>query len=100
MRHIRKIGFWIPLCVAAYLLLPIVIFNFSEVAVPFDEETHAGREVAIGPRPRDRVPWAANGFDIPGGYDYAPDGWPFVVWKPVCLIYLKLKGYEAPAEWR
>lgn len=85
---------------AAYLILPLAIFDFTERASPFDEETFAGRLVAIGPRPRSWVPGATHGYDIPGGPDYDAKSWPFVVWKPVCLIYLKAKGFAPPAGWR
>lgn len=83
-----------------YALLPLVVFDFSSVAVPFDEETHRGRPVAIGPRPRAWVPGARNDYHVPGGFGYDAGSWPFRAWKPICLIYLKLRGYERPAEWR
>lgn len=62
-----------------YLILPAVVFDFSAVAVPSDEESLGGKPVAIGPRPRWWVPRAASGLDIPGGFDYEPGGWPFMV---------------------
>ena len=94
--------FWVPVAamLAGYLLLPMVVFDFSSAAVPFDEENHNGREVAIGPRPWSWAPWAAHDFHWPGGSGYAPNGWPFVVWKPLCLGYLRFRGYEPPAAWR
>ena len=100
MKTLRRL--WIPVAVvvALYSLLPLLVFDFSSVAVPFDEDNHNGRQVAIGPRPRGWVPRAAHDFDVPGGFGYAPSGWPFVVWKPMCLAYLGLRGYERPAEWR
>ncbi len=88
------------LALGAYLLLPVAIFDFSSIAVPYDEENHAGKSVAIGPRPRSWVPFAAHDIDIPGGADYSPDGWTFLLWKPICVVYCRAKGYELPAEWR
>jgi hypothetical protein len=88
------------LALGFYLLLPLVIFDFSSVAVPYDEENHSGRSVAIGPRPRDWVPLVARDVDIPGGADYSPDSWMFQIWKPVCVEFCKAKGYALPARWR
>ena len=96
----RRIGIAVAALPALYALLPLVVFDFSSAAVPYDQENHHGRKVAIGPRPWWWVAFAAHDFDIPGGFGYAPDGWPFVVWKPVCLVYLWAHGYERPAEWR
>ena len=88
------------LALGAYLLLPLAIFDFSSIAVPYDEENHAGRSVAIGPRPRWWVPFAARSIDIPGGADYSPEGWTFRLWKPICVAFCTAKGYALPAEWR
>jgi hypothetical protein len=100
MKVSRKV--WVPLAalLVLYISGPVVVFDFSSTAVPFDEEYHNGKEVAIGPRPRAWVPFAAFEYDAPGGFDYAPDRWPFVVWKPLCLAYLLAHGYERPSEWR
>jgi hypothetical protein len=100
MKSRRRFTIAIAALLGIYALLPLVVFDFASVAVPFDEENHNGREVAIGPRPKSWVPGAAYDFDVPGGFGYAPSGWPFIVWKPVCLIYLNVRGYERPAEWR
>lgn len=83
-----------------YIAGSLVVFDFFSTAAPFDEDTHNGKSVAIGPKPRSWVPRVSSDFDIPGGVGYSPENWPFVVWKPVCLIYLKIKGYEKPAQWR
>lgn len=88
------------IAVVAYLVLPLAIFDFTSIAVPYDEENHAGRSVAIGPRPRSWVPFAAHDIDIPGGADYSPDGWTFRLWKPICVAFCTANGYELPAEWR
>lgn len=94
---------WIPLAVwlvLGYLVMPLVIFDFTSTAVPWDEETFDGKKVAIGPTPRGWVPGAAHGWDIPGGADYSEDAWPFVLWKPLCVLYCKAKGHALPARWR
>jgi len=83
-----------------YLLMPLLMFDFTETARPFDEEYCGAREVAIGPRPYMWVPGGFRHLDIPGGPDYDVSCWPFRVWKPVCLAYLKIKGFEKPGQWR
>ena len=88
------------LLAAAYLLLPLAIFDFTEQAWAFDEDHFNGRQVAIGPRPRFFVPGAVRSWDIPGGPDYSQDAWPFRVWKPVCVVHCRAKGYELPGSWR
>jgi hypothetical protein len=86
--------------VGCYLLLPLAVFDFSSTAFPYDEDNFDSRQVAIGPLPREWVPGAMRGFDIPGGPDYSPDSWPFVLWKPICEIYCRAKGFALPCKWR
>jgi hypothetical protein len=100
MRRLKKIGVALAVVVGIYILLPLVIFDFSAVATPYDEENFGSQQVAIGPKPWWWVPRAARHLDIPGGFDYDPSGWPFVVWKPLCVAYDKAHGYALPAEWR
>ena len=100
MKKHRKLLIGLIALILAYIVLPLLIFDFSEPAVPYDEENYSGRSVAIGPRPRGWVPFAARSIDIPGGADYSPKGWTFRIWKPVCLIYCRANGYALPAEWR
>ena len=96
----KRVGFGVVVIVGLYALLPLAIFNFREVASPYDEDTYEGREVAIGPKPHWWVPKAACKLDIPGGFSYEEGGWPFVVWKPVCITFIQSKGYALPAAWR
>ena len=100
MKLLRHLGCILVAVGCLYAVVPLFIFELSSVAVPFDEDSYNGRQVAIGPRPRAWVPGASHDFDIPGGYGYAASGWPFKVWKPLCLGYLSLRGYERPAAWR
>jgi hypothetical protein len=100
MMHLKKIGMGLVIVACLYLLLPFLVFDFSSVAVPYDEENFGSQEVAIGPRPRWWISGAAHNLDIPGGYDYEPGGWPFVVWKPLCIAFVRSKGYALPAAWR
>jgi hypothetical protein len=95
----QALGFIVGLSLV-YLILPLAVFDFTSVAVPFDEETHNGRSVGLGPRPYRWVPGASHGLDIPGGFEYSTEEWPFVLWKPLCFGFLKIKGYELPSEWR
>jgi hypothetical protein len=84
-----------------YLLVPLVLFDFSNVAVPRDEENFGNKTVAIGPLPRSWfAPFTAADLDIPGGFGYDADGWAFVLWKPLCVWYVKHNGYALPAQWR
>src|SRR4051812_15304844 len=82
MKRVKKVGLVIAVTLALYLVLPFIVFDFSSVAAPWDEENFGSQQVAIGPRPRWWVPGAARHWDFPGGFDYEPDGWVFVVWKP------------------
>ena len=100
MKRFRKLGVGVAIVVCLYLLLPLAIFDSTSVAVPYDEENFETQEVAIGPRPWWWVPWAAHGCDLPGGFDYDPSGWPFVLWKPLCVAFVKTKGYALPCERR
>ena len=100
MKRLKKLGVVLAAVVGLYVLLPLVIFDFSSRATPYDEEYFGNQKVVIGPRPRWWVPGAAHGLDIPGGYDYDTGGWTFVVWKPLCVAYDRANGYALPAEWR
>ena len=101
MKRSKRIAFGVAVICSLYLFLPVVLFDFTQVAVPRNEEFFGNQNVAIGPLPR---PWfrrfTAADFDIPGGYGYDADGWAFVVWKPLCIWYVKRNGYAPPAEWR
>jgi hypothetical protein len=88
------------LTLGCYLIAPLMIFDFSEVAYTYDEEYFNGRPVAIGPRPYFLVPGAIHDLDYPGGPDYTETAWPFVVWKPLCMLYSRMEGYELPRGWR
>jgi len=98
--RLKKLGLILAVAVGAYFLLPFVIFDFSSIATPYDEETFGKQQVVIGPRPRWWVPCAARHLDLPGGFDYQPSGWPFVVWKPLCIAFDKANGYAPPSQWR
>jgi hypothetical protein len=100
MTRLKRFGIGVALLAALYLLLPLVIFDFTLIAVPNDEENFRNQSVAIGPRPRWWIPMPSSDFDVPGGFSYDPSGWPFVVWKPLCVAFVKAKGYALPAEWR
>lgn len=100
MKHLKRAGKVTGIVLGLYLFLPLLIFDFTSLAYSSDEEYHASGPVAIGPRPYWWVPRAAWKLDIPGGFSYNTSGWPFVVWRPLCLVFLKLKGYVPPREWR
>jgi hypothetical protein len=100
MKRLKQIGAVFAVITTLYVLLPLVVFDFSSIAVPYDEENFGSQQVAIGPRPRSWVPGAARHLDIPGGFDYASSSWTFVVWKPLCVAFDRAHGYALPAEWR
>jgi len=100
MKALKRCGVSLAVIAALYVVLPLVIFDFTSIAVPYDEENFGSQQVAIGPEPRWWVPKAAYDFDVPGGFGYDPSGWPFVVWKPLCVAFVRGKGYALPAEWR
>jgi hypothetical protein len=79
-KWLRRLG----LAAIAYLLLPLAIFEFTE----------------SGPRPRLGMPCANPGWDISGDFDHSESAWPFVVWKPVCVVCCRARGFELPASWR
>ena len=100
MRRLKKIGIILAIIVGLYLLLPLVIFDFSSYAAPYDEEYFNDQKVAIGPKPWWWVPFAARHLDIPGGFDYEESSWPFLVWRPLCVAFDRSHGYALPARWR
>jgi len=83
------------LALLLYLLAAFIVLDMGRPAYAYDEETHNGKDVALGPRPR---AWACK----PTHRDVAFEGneWPFRVFKPVCAIWRLNKGYESPAELR
>jgi hypothetical protein len=100
MKVLKRFGLGLTILAGLYLVLPLVVFDFTSIAVPYDEENFGSLQVAIGPKPWSWVPKAAYDFDVPGGFGYDPGAWPFVVWKPICVVFVKSKGYALPAEWR
>lgn len=97
---LKRIRLGATIAAGIYILLPLVIFNFGEAARPYDEENFNGREVAIGPKPPWWVPGAAWKIDMPSGCSYDAGEWPFVCWKPLCIAFVKVKGYAPPSAWR
>lgn len=83
------------LALLVYLLAAFIVFDMSEPAYPFDEETHNGKVIAIGPHPRS---WVCK--PTYHGIHFDGHEWPFKVFGPVCGIWRLAKGYERPAELR
>jgi len=100
MSILRRAGAGLAVLVCAYIVLPLVIFDFTSVAVPFDEENFGSQAVSIGPRPWWWVPGAAHDFDVPGGFGYDTSGWPFVLWRPLCEVFVLARGDALPSQWR
>lgn len=83
------------LVVGIYIISFVIIFDLSTPAFDWDEENYKDRSVALGPRPR----WV---FLRPYQWDvaYDPGQWPFVVYRPLCQMWLRSHGYAPPVEWR
>src|SRR5258706_13175132 len=89
--NLKRFGVTVAVLAGLYLVLPLVVFDFTSIAAPFDEDNFGNQPVAIGPKPRWWIPKVAHDFDVPGGFGYAPSGWPFVLWKPLCVGFLRAK---------
>jgi len=100
MKHRRELAIGAAAVAGLYLLLAAIVFDFTSMAHPYDEENFGGQTVAIGPKPRSWIPGATRSIDIPGGADYDESAWPFVVWKPLCVVYVKARGHALPSGWR
>lgn len=81
--------------IGLYAIFPLILFDWKEPAEPFDEETFAGKPVAFGPRPY----WY---FCTPSYANWFYDGseWPFIVYRPICEVWLRLNKMEKPHQWR
>ena len=94
-RAFSRIILWVVVGGMVYLGAALVVFDFAATAFPYSEEYHAGREVALGPRPR--VLFCRPAYH---GFFYHGREWPFVVFQPICRAWLWLHGFSASAEWR
>ena len=70
--------------ILVYLLAFASVFNVFRAAQPYDVESD---EAACGPRPK----WL---FCKPhyGGMFYDGHEWPFVVFRPLCKVWIRLVG--------
>lgn len=82
-------------CGVLYVLSAAAVFDFNATAYPYSEEYYAGREVAIGPRPR--ALFCRPSHD---GMFYEGREWPFVVYQPVCRVWRWIHNLAPSAEWR
>jgi hypothetical protein len=78
-----------------YVVSFVVVFDVTRAASSWDEDNVGNEPVAIGPRPR-------ACFDPPTHWDvaYETSQWSFVVYRPLCEIWLWIGGYAPPCEWR
>jgi hypothetical protein len=79
-----------------YFIGSIIVFDFSKAAFDAEEDTFNRKQVAYGPRPR-------HFFTKPqqrDGLSYSGEEWPFLVYKPICIFWRVLGGYEKPGQWR
>jgi hypothetical protein len=85
----------IAVLLSLYPISFLVVFDLQDTAYCWDEENFGSQQVAVGPRPR----WV---FDKPRceGILYSPKQWSFTVYRPLCILWLKLNGYAVPYEWR
>jgi hypothetical protein len=76
-----------------YLLSAAVVFDFTTTAWDFCQEYDEDRRlVAHGPYPSVRL-CRPRSYDIPGGASWSGTEWAFSVYRPVCVLWLKMKGY-------
>ncbi|MCB1065049.1 MAG: hypothetical protein KDN20_19300 [Verrucomicrobiae bacterium] len=75
--------------IAAYLFLPVLIFDFSKTVFPEEESSSRGNLIAIGPKLR------GVGF-ADFSYFYTGEEWPYRMYPWVCEIHRKIKGYDRP----
>ena len=95
MKHASYILVFIAGLFLLYMAAALIVFDFSEAAYSVGEETHNGKKVAFGPRPRF--------FFCKPSYtsiSYNGSEWPFRIFRPVCHVWRSYKNYERPAEWR
>src|SRR5204862_4470530 len=76
-----------------YLLSALVVLDFSATAwdlcQEYDDER---RQVTHGPQPRILL-CRPRLFDIPGGASWSGTEWAFTVYRPLCSVWLRVKGY-------
>lgn len=80
------------LCIAlAYGLLFCTVFDLTRPARQFDVEYLGGKMAVLGPTPR----WV---FCRPSYADmyYKGNEWPFVVFSPLCNVWVQQSGYVRP----
>lgn len=94
-KHMLQIAAVIAAALFLYIGGAFAVFDMRYPAYAFDEETHNGRAVALGPHPRK---WACK--PTYHGIHFDGSEWPFRVFQPICAIWRLTKGYESPAEWR
>ena len=94
-KTLRVVLFGLLIAVVSYLVAFALVFDTSRMAFSWHEDnTEGGQPVAFGPRPR----WIFCRETPIGRYDGSE--WVFVVFRPLCEIHAKQKGYALPAEWR
>ena len=97
MTKIRTTAAGMLLVAVIYALSAALIFDFKKPAYAFDQEyTPDGRQVAYGPCPRFCVP---QGPSFLFSASFNGQEWPFAVYRPVCLLWLKIKRLAPPSEW-
>jgi hypothetical protein len=82
--------------VCAYLILAIIVFDFTKPAFSNDEDNFRGRAVAFGPCPRE----AFRSQRVITRGAYSGDEWYWFVFRPICFVWRFIEGYETPAEFR
>jgi hypothetical protein len=95
-KRLMSWGRGIVVLIACYLGSAAILFDFSEMAWPHDEEDYQGRRVSFGPRPR---PCFCVG-SYAGGFHFDGSEWALVVYRPVCQTWVICKGFAVPHRWR
>jgi hypothetical protein len=90
----RKPTQFVPALLGFYLLMSACVFDYRGASFPPDEDNDSfGNPVAVGPRLR---PW----LNQKGETSFEGDEWPFQVFHPISLLWLKIHGYVRPIEYR
>jgi hypothetical protein len=91
-----KTTWWFFGLISAYLCSSLLVFDFTTDAYPFDVEFVGGKHASLGPAPRIWVPFGCWKYDIPGGPSWTGSEWPFLVYRPICVLFVRAHGYELP----
>jgi len=84
------------LALAIVMAYPLAFWMMFDTSTPADkwdvDNSPSGFRVALGPRPRAAICSPRS----PDGWNFDGSEWPFVVFRPLCIAWLRLHGYVPP----